>query len=895
MPCILVSGAAGEELVVRAMRSGATDYVLKGSLEALAPAVERALAERAARREQIRLEADLTAAHATVRDSETLLRGSLDAMIDPLLIASSIRDRDGTITGFQVRFANRAAAAFIGRTADSLAGAPIVGGLPFLGETPSFEVSRTVVDSGEAWMADGVGFTVLHADGSRRRGLANVRVTRSGDGFLAAWRDVTEVDRERRERERLGAALEQTSDGVLMVGLDGVVTYANPAFLAGTGLTLDAVVGGDAGPLATEALGSDGLADIMEAVRARVPWHRRVVVTVPGAAIRRVDVDARPVRDAAGEVCSYIATTHDVTDLVEAEAQLERRRALGSAVAGVARQLVLVDNPVDIARLASHAIVATGSFAMAWVGLVDPETSRIVPIGSHGDTGYLDAIDARADTSPRGGGAAGQAVRTRRTVVVNDIAASPLMAPWQAAAERHGYHSVAALPLRYLDTTRGAIVVYGAQTDAFGPEVIEALEVLVSDVARALARLEQAAQQNKLQDALAASERRFRETLANVSLVAMMLDTRGTILFANRYLLALSGWSEAEIVGLDWHDVFVPPEDRITARAGYSRVIDTGKLDHGFRSRLLTREGQIREMEWSSALLRDEAGSIVGLAGLGSDITERAEAQAALEASEVRLQTALDQMLEGVTLASAVRNEEGRIVDFRLEYVNSALARLGRVAAADQVGHTLLELFPAHKSSGLFDEYVQVVETGVPSEVEEFHFVDPDAAGGPLDQWVDIRAAKARRRIRAIGEGRQHPPSRRPGDAAAARRRRAVGRLGDDHGRDRRDRVREPRVRARVRLRIRRGHRPEPSHPEERCAGAGVLCGDVGHPHGRALIHRRYHQSAQGRQPVPRGGRHLAGHRRCRERSPATLQSSGTSRENGRSRPNRYRWQGSGR
>jgi len=68
VPCILVSGTLGEELVVEALRSGATDYVLKQRLEALAPAIRRALAEVAERREQARLTADLAATRARYFD-----------------------------------------------------------------------------------------------------------------------------------------------------------------------------------------------------------------------------------------------------------------------------------------------------------------------------------------------------------------------------------------------------------------------------------------------------------------------------------------------------------------------------------------------------------------------------------------------------------------------------------------------------------------------------------------------------------------------------------------------------------------------------------------------------------------------------------------------------------
>jgi diguanylate cyclase (GGDEF)-like protein len=52
LPFILVSGTIGEELAVEAMRRGASDYVMKGNLARLLPAVQRELRESAARRRQ---------------------------------------------------------------------------------------------------------------------------------------------------------------------------------------------------------------------------------------------------------------------------------------------------------------------------------------------------------------------------------------------------------------------------------------------------------------------------------------------------------------------------------------------------------------------------------------------------------------------------------------------------------------------------------------------------------------------------------------------------------------------------------------------------------------------------------------------------------------------------
>ncbi|MGD0863441.1 MAG: EAL domain-containing protein, partial [Candidatus Limnocylindrales bacterium] len=107
-----------------------------------------------------------------------------------------------------------------------------------------------------------------------------------------------------------------------------------------------------------------------------------------------------------------------------------------------------------------------------------------------------------------------------------------------------------------------------------------------------------------------------------------------------------------------------------------------------------------------------------------------------------RLRTALDTMLAGVSIQSALRDGGGCIVDFRIDYSNAAMGMISRVAPDEQIGHRLLELFPAHRTNGLFDAYVRVVETGVLFASADFRYLDPDAPGGPLDQILDLRAVK---------------------------------------------------------------------------------------------------------------------------------------------------------
>lgn len=56
LPFIIVSGTIGEEIAVETMREGATDYLMKGNLKRLGPAVQRALRDALERRERKRAE-----------------------------------------------------------------------------------------------------------------------------------------------------------------------------------------------------------------------------------------------------------------------------------------------------------------------------------------------------------------------------------------------------------------------------------------------------------------------------------------------------------------------------------------------------------------------------------------------------------------------------------------------------------------------------------------------------------------------------------------------------------------------------------------------------------------------------------------------------------------------
>ena len=78
LPCLLVSGTVGETVAVEAMRLGANDYLMKGNLTRLVPAVERELRESESRSERRRAERALAASEERTR---LIIEHALDAVV----------------------------------------------------------------------------------------------------------------------------------------------------------------------------------------------------------------------------------------------------------------------------------------------------------------------------------------------------------------------------------------------------------------------------------------------------------------------------------------------------------------------------------------------------------------------------------------------------------------------------------------------------------------------------------------------------------------------------------------------------------------------------------------------------------------------------------------------
>jgi signal transduction histidine kinase len=110
------------------------------------------------------------------------------------------------------------------------------------------------------------------------------------------------------------------------------------------------------------------------------------------------------------------------------------------------------------------------------------------------------------------------------------------------------------------------------------------------------------------------------------------------------------------------------------------------------------------------------------------------------ERGAAQFRALFDGFPEAVGVLWAVRDGDGRIVDFTFGYGNPSILRAFRLPAATRDRYTLLEALPRMRGSRAFDEYVRVCDSGRPW-VHEVTYDTPFGDGYMLGTFVE-RSAK---------------------------------------------------------------------------------------------------------------------------------------------------------
>ncbi|MCK9196896.1 MAG: PAS domain S-box protein [Syntrophales bacterium] len=132
------------------------------------------------------------------------------------------------------------------------------------------------------------------------------------------------------------------------------------------------------------------------------------------------------------------------------------------------------------------------------------------------------------------------------------------------------------------------------------------------------------------QDALRASEERYRTIIENIGDGYYEVDLKGTIQFSNDACARIAGIPRHKLKGMSFRDFSLEGED-VDIYNIFHRVFMTGEPEKGLVNRVNRLDGKEQYVEISVSLQKDSKGKPIGFMGILHDVTERRKAEETIQ------------------------------------------------------------------------------------------------------------------------------------------------------------------------------------------------------------------------------------------------------------------------
>ncbi|HEV7856302.1 MAG TPA: EAL domain-containing protein [Herminiimonas sp.] len=293
-----------------------------------------------------------------------------------------------------------------------------------------------------------------------------------------------------------------------------------------------------------------------------------------------------------------------------------------AVIAGASDENTLLQSICDV--------MVTAGYRMAWAGILCRDGSgSLVPAGITGaHQGYLDYLTAPLQAGIRGAATLGEALRTRRPVIVNNFENDPRLEEWRQHALYRGFHSKIVLPLFHDDETMGVLNVYANEQDAFDTTEVELMLALVQRVSVAMQSLRHRSARQAAEAALHLRQRAI-EASTNAIMITSASAPDYPVEYVNPAFERITGYSAAEILGRSSR--LLQRDDRDQEGMAEIRAALRDKREGNAVLRNYRKDGALFWNNLHVAPVRDEDGEVRHFVAAQYDITAMKHYEAELE------------------------------------------------------------------------------------------------------------------------------------------------------------------------------------------------------------------------------------------------------------------------
>ena len=283
----------------------------------------------------------------------------------------------------------------------------------------------------------------------------------------------------------------------------------------------------------------------------------------------------------AGQIIGTNGVVRDITDRKLAEDKLRNANRLYNVLSKTNEAIVHIKEKNELYNEVCKIAVEDGNFRMAWIGEIDEDINKLVPLISAGYVnGYLDNVNIDLNDEKRSGGPTGRAAKTGEHYIAYDIANSPDMAIWKDQALQNGYFTSAAFPIKIFNKVIGAFTLYADASYSFNEEEINLLDLLAKDISNGIEFFEVDAIRHETLEALKESEEiqsLYMKHSPIYTYIKEVTSKESRVLKASDNFIDMIGVSSSDMIGKTMEELY-PAEFAEKISQDDRDVVASGKM-----------------------------------------------------------------------------------------------------------------------------------------------------------------------------------------------------------------------------------------------------------------------------------------------------------------------------